>query len=180
MQRQRRELVPIGEVVADLPGPVQALRKTPPPARRGFTVADQVNQLVGASEADPDRGFMAVLRPIFAASRNPPLPHHGRKRAVFVFAAFLLLSGGDALAQGSVADDKAALETLYDATDGSNWTTNTNWTTDEPLSAWHGVTTDTDGRVTQLFLNGNQLSGTIPAALGGLTNLQQLLLSDMR
>ena len=119
-----------------------------------------------------------VLRPIFAASRNPPLPHHGRKRAVFVFAAFLLLSGGDALAQGSVADDKAALETLYDATDGSNWTTNTNWKTDEPLSAWHGVTTDTDGRVTQLFLNGNQLTGTIPAALGGLTNLQQLLLSD--
>ena len=119
----------------------------------------------------------AVLRPIFAASHNPPLPHHGRKRAVFVFAAFLLLSGGDALAQGSVADDKAALETLYDATDGSNWTTNTNWKTDEPLSAWHGVTTDTDGRVTQLSLHGNELSGAIPAALGDLTNLQQLLLS---
>ena len=138
------------------------------------------------SAACPGRGrtllgllavLSAALRPIFAASRNPPLPHHGRKRAVFVFAAFLLLSGGDALAQGSVADDKAALETLYDATDGSNWTTNTNWKTDEPLSAWHGVYTDTDGRVTQLSLSGNQLTGTIPAALGGLTNLQQLLLS---
>ena len=35
----------------------------------------------------------AVLRSIFAASQNPPHPHHGRKRAVFVFAAFLLLSG---------------------------------------------------------------------------------------
>ena len=35
----------------------------------------------------------AALRSIFAASQNPPHPHHGRKRAVFVFAAFLLLSG---------------------------------------------------------------------------------------
>ena len=54
MQRQRGELVPIGEALADLGGPIQALRETPPPARRGFTVADQVNQLVGASEADPE------------------------------------------------------------------------------------------------------------------------------
>ena len=58
MQRQRGELVPIGEVVADLDGPVQALipsRST----QHHFTLADQVNQLVGASEATPDRGFMA-------------------------------------------------------------------------------------------------------------------------
>ena len=46
MQRQRGELVPVGEVIADLDGPVKALRETPPPARRGFTLADQVNQLV--------------------------------------------------------------------------------------------------------------------------------------
>ena len=59
MQRQRGELVPIGDALADLGGPVQALRETPPPAQRGFTLADQVNQLVSASEADPDRGFMA-------------------------------------------------------------------------------------------------------------------------
>ena len=45
----------------------------------------------------------AVLRYIFAGSRNPPHPHHGRKRAVFVFAAFLLLTGGNARAQGTVA-----------------------------------------------------------------------------
>ena len=47
MQRQRGELVPVAEALADLGGPIQALRETPPPARRGFTVADQVNQLVG-------------------------------------------------------------------------------------------------------------------------------------
>ena len=48
MARKRDGLVPIASVLADLPGPVQALRETPPPARRAFTVADQVNQLVGA------------------------------------------------------------------------------------------------------------------------------------
>ena len=42
----------------------------------------------------------AALRSIFAASQNPPNPHHGRKRAVFVFAGFLLLTGGNARAQG--------------------------------------------------------------------------------
>ena len=58
MQRQRGELVPVGEVIADLPGPVKAIREASPQALRGFTVADQVNQLVSASEADPDLGFM--------------------------------------------------------------------------------------------------------------------------
>ena len=60
MQRQRSELVPIGEALADLPGPVQALRRDRAP-QRGFTLADQVDQLVGASEADPDLGFMARM-----------------------------------------------------------------------------------------------------------------------
>ena len=61
MQRQRGELVPIGDALAGMGGPVQALRETPPPARRGFTLADQVNQLVTASETTPDLGFMARL-----------------------------------------------------------------------------------------------------------------------
>ena len=32
-----------------------------PQARRGFTRADQVDQLVAASEANPERGFMARM-----------------------------------------------------------------------------------------------------------------------
>ena len=72
MQRQRGELVPVGEVIADLPGPVQAIRKTLPPARRGFTVADQVNQLVSASEADPERGFMGRTMALCSLPRSNP------------------------------------------------------------------------------------------------------------
>ena len=51
MQRQRGELVPVGEVIADLPGPVQAIREASPQALHHFTRFDQVNQLVSASEA---------------------------------------------------------------------------------------------------------------------------------
>ena len=60
MQRQRGELVPIGEVLsaAWMPRPLQAIRDATPQARHHFTQADQVNQLVSASEADPERGFL--------------------------------------------------------------------------------------------------------------------------
>ena len=71
MQRQRGELVPIGEVVADLDGPVKAIIPSPP-ARRGFTVADQVNQLVGASEAEADLGFMARMMALCSLPRTNP------------------------------------------------------------------------------------------------------------
>ena len=118
----------------------------------------------------------AVLRSVFAASRNPPHPHHGRKRVAFVFAAFLLLTGGNAYAQDPVEADRAALEALYNATGGTTWTNNTNWLITEALSEWHGVSTDATGRVTDLNLTQNGLSGEIPAELGNLANLQNLWL----
>ncbi|MYG26786.1 MAG: hypothetical protein F4213_12310, partial [Boseongicola sp. SB0677_bin_26] len=79
---------------------------------------------------------------------------------------------------GTVATDKAALVALYNATDGANWATSTNWTSEEPLSSWAGVSTNADGRVTGLALNANGLSGTLPAALGDLTLLERLELQN--
>ena len=38
------------------------------------------------------------------------------------------------------------------------------------MGEWHGVTTNSDGRVTHLDLPYNQLTGGIPAELGSLTN----------
>ena len=87
MQRQRGELVPIAEVIADLP--VQALRKTPPPARRGFTVADQVNQLVSASEADADLGFMARTMALCSLPRSNPGNRHQYKRVNGPFTLYM-------------------------------------------------------------------------------------------
>ena len=83
-----------------------------------------------------------------------------------------------ARAQHTVATDKAALVALYTATDGATWTTNTNWTSNMALSSWHGVTTNSDGRVTALALNDNGLDGTLPMALGDLSELEQLDLQD--
>ena len=76
----------------------------------------------------------------------------------------------------NVTADRAALVALYNATGGVNWTNNTNWLSNEPLSEWHRVETDKDGRVTALHLVANGLSGEIPAELGNLTNLQLLYL----
>ena len=72
MQRQRGELVPIGEVIDDLDGPVKAIREASPQARHHFTRFDQVNQLVGASEADPDLGFMGRTMALCSLPRSNP------------------------------------------------------------------------------------------------------------
>ena len=79
---------------------------------------------------------------------------------------------------GGVASDQAALVALYNATEGESWTTRTNWLSGRPLDEWHGVTTDSDGRVTELNLSSNQLGGALPAELGDLTNLESLRLWD--
>ena len=113
----------------------------------------------------------AVLRSVFAASQNRSHPHRGCKRAVFVFAALLLLTSGNAYAQDTVESDRAALVALYNATGGADWTDNTNWLSNEPLSEWHGVTTNSDGRVTELNLVSNQLTGEIPVELAQLSQL---------
>ena len=76
--------------------------------------------------------------------------------------------------------DRAALVALYEATDGPNWANSRNWLSDRPLGEWYGVTTDGDGRVTELDLSFNQLSGEVPAELGRLTNLKRLDISGNR
>ena len=83
-------------------------------------------------------------------------------------------------ASGDAATDRAALVALYNATGGANWRNNGNWLSNAPMGEWHGVTTDSDGRVTDLHLIDNQLTGAIPAELGYLTKLELLALIDNR
>ena len=70
--------------------------------------------------------------------------------------------------------DRAALEAFYEATGGPGWDKNGNWLTDAPLGEWHGVTTDANGRVVEMVLGFNGLSGRIPPAIGRLTSLESL------
>ena len=53
MARKRNGLVTAGEASGSLGGPVKAIHSASPQARHHFTQADQVNQLVSASEVGP-------------------------------------------------------------------------------------------------------------------------------
>ena len=72
MQRQRGELVPIGDALSGMGGPVKLIRDATPQAVHHFTRFDQVNQLVSASEADPDLGFMARMMALCSLPRTNP------------------------------------------------------------------------------------------------------------
>ena len=73
--QKRGGFVPIGEVAdgLSLPGG-RALthRAATPQARHHFTRLDQIDQLVAASEADADLGFMARLLALCSLPRSDP------------------------------------------------------------------------------------------------------------
>ena len=101
MQRQRDELVPVAEVIAGLSGPVQALREASPQARHHFTRFDQVNQLVSASEADPDLGFMARMMVLCSLPRTNPGNRHQYKRQNGPYTLYMF-AGRDKLPYGNL------------------------------------------------------------------------------
>ena len=81
-------------------------------------------------------------------------------------------------ALSSGTSDRAALISLYNATDGANWTNNSGWLTDAPLGEWYGIETDESGRVVGIDLRENSLSGQIPGDIGELGSLRYLYLSN--
>ena len=74
--------------------------------------------------------------------------------------------------------DRVALEALYRATGGDDWTDNTNWLSDEPLGEWYGVNTYDNDRARYLELKDNNLTGRIPADVGLLDSLLSFNLSQ--
>ena len=80
MQRQRDEVVPIGDALSGMGGPVAAIRAATPQALHHFTQADQVNQLVSAREAEAERGFMARTMALCSLPRANPGKRHQYKR----------------------------------------------------------------------------------------------------
>ena len=74
------------------------------------------------------------------------------------------------------------LSALYTATDGDNWTQNDNWDiatipTEEELVDWYGIALS-EGLLVQLFLENNNLRGTLPSDLENLRHLWFLRLSE--
>ena len=100
MERKRDGLIPVGEALADLPGPVQALipsRST----QHHFTLADQVDQLVRASETTPDLGFMARLLALCSLPRSNPGNRHQYKRQNGPYTLYMF-AGRDKLPYGNL------------------------------------------------------------------------------
>ena len=102
MQRQRGELVPIASALADLGGPVKAIRDASPQALHHFTQADQVNQLVQASEVDADLGFMARLMVLCSLPRTNPGNRLQYKRVNGPYTLYMIAGGDNKLPFGNV------------------------------------------------------------------------------
>ena len=103
-----------------------------------------------------------------------------------------LASAGCIAGQSGTEDpgDRAALVALYAAADGANWQSKHDWTSSAPLGEWYGVAVDSgplpanltlwgnlqqvrsdetySGRVIDLALYQNRLTGEIPSELGNL------------
>ncbi len=102
MARKRNGLVPIGKAFAGRGGPMEALRESSPQARHHYTQADQVNQLVSASEADPDMGFMARLMVLCSLPRTNPGDRKEYKRANGPFTLYMQSGPGNKLPFGNL------------------------------------------------------------------------------
>ena len=70
--------------------------------------------------------------------------------------------------------EREAMALLYESMGGPSWNNSDGWLTGAPLGSWYGVSVDSQGQVVGLSLGSNNLSGTLPPELGGLSNLRWL------
>ena len=70
--------------------------------------------------------------------------------------------------------DLAALEILYNRTDGANWSNSGGWPEEEAPENRYGIEADSLGRVTTVDLSNNGLRASLPQALGELEQLSVL------
>ena len=78
------------------------LSLVPPQAQHHFTLADQVNQLVAAREADPDMGFMGRLLSLCSLPRTNPGDRKEYKRINGPYTLYMIAGGGNRLPYGSL------------------------------------------------------------------------------
>lgn len=110
-----------------------------------------------------------------------PIPKNGLK-AGYVYSA----EAEKNYSENLMRLQREALEALYKATDGENWTNNDGWLTDAPLCEWYGVLTNDQTSshymygshdveyVTELRLNNNNLNGFLPSELAKLSMLSYI------
>ena len=102
MQHQRGELVPIGDALFGMGGPVKSIREATPQAVHHFTRFDQVNQLVSASEADPDLGFMGRMMALCSLPRTNPGNRLQYRRVNGPYKLIMIAGGDNKLPYGNL------------------------------------------------------------------------------
>src|SRR6185369_13435970 len=98
-------------------------------------------------------------------------------RKLILAAALLVAAGAHAAVPPSQRD---ALVALYQSTNGQEWVAKLNWLGAAGTECdWYGVTCD-DGKenIAVISLTFNNLKGTLPPAIGALTKLRVLNLSE--
>ena len=101
--RGDKGLPPIGDISSDLDdGPLRKALQPPPQALHHYTQADQVNQLVSASEADADLGFMARLMALCSLPRTNPGNRLQYVRKNGPYKLYMIAGGGNKLPYGSL------------------------------------------------------------------------------
>ena len=63
----------------------------------------------------------------------------------------------------SIDSELGALKNIYSQTSGYHWSNNTGWMSDSSHCNWYGVMCDTEGYVTKINLNKNNITGKFPA-----------------
>ena len=93
---------PIGEAFSGQGGLDQAPQESSPQALYHFTRLDQVDQLVEASEDDPDMGFMARLMTLCCLPRTNPGKRLQYERINGPYTLYMVAGGGNRLPYGNI------------------------------------------------------------------------------
>ncbi|MCR5573504.1 MAG: Ig-like domain-containing protein, partial [Bacteroidaceae bacterium] len=75
-------------------------------------------------------------------------------------------------------DIRAALKAFYDATGGDNWTNNANWNSDAPYNQWYGLSFDMNGYLSEINLDDNNLTGSIPDEIAWIPTLDKISVNN--
>jgi len=133
----------------------------------------------------PNKWYYIVSLPVTFNNGINLFLYKGKNRAKYAYPEELVINPGlfesfEAIDNNmcfvEVMAERDVLIDLYNSTNGSNWTRNDNWCSDKPLSEWYGVTVNWTGNVSGLYLEGNNLIGTIPESIGCLDDLLDLSL----
>ena len=144
---------------------------TSPVSRRGVCWSTTPNPTVGVNDTTWNASGPGIFTSLFFPLM-PNTSYYVRAYAVNAEGTGYGTENSFTTLQTQRELDSLVLVELYNSTNGPGWINNDNWLTGN-MNSWHGVTVS-GNRVTVIDLTNNNLSGSIPASIGNLTELLQI------